>query len=201
MSIPREEAILQFWFGELGGEEDFPAAKAALWFTASDPTDEAIRTNFFSDWKLAAEGKLVAWGKEPHSALALMILLDQFSRNLFRGTSQAFVQDEKARDLAERCIETGMDLKLFPVQAGFLYLPFEHSERLVDQERSVVCFEALVSRAPVALEFPMCNALDYAKQHFDIINRFGRFPHRNLVLGRESTPEEKQFLKEPKDFF
>ena len=135
--------------------------------------------------------ELDSMANDPQGCLALIILLDQFSRNMFRGSAQAFAADEKALAHARTAVERGLDQQLPPFQRTFVYLPFEHSESLADQDRSVALFEALGDE----------NTYDYAVRHRDIIVRFGRFPHRNVILGRESTPEELEFLKEPGSSF
>ena len=140
----------------------------------------------------ALAGQLAAWADDAQGALALLILLDQFPRNLFRGEAKAFAGDPQARQLAETALDQGWDKGLSAVEKLFVYLPFEHSEALADQERSVALFSAL------AAEHPGCDGfLDYARRHHEVIARFGRFPHRNAALGRPSTPEETGYLAQP----
>ncbi|WP_338089144.1 DUF924 family protein [Nannocystis pusilla] len=140
----------------------------------------------------AASGALDGWGAAPRGALALVILLDQFPRNMFRGTPEAFASDAKAREVANAALDAGHEHALTQEERLFLYLPLEHSEELADQERCVELMRALD-------ETPMW--LDYAVRHRDVIARFGRFPHRNAVLGRESTAEECEFLMQPGSSF
>ncbi|MEM9684258.1 MAG: DUF924 family protein, partial [Pseudomonadota bacterium] len=139
----------------------------------------------------AAAGTYDAMIARPEDALALTILLDQFPRNIFRGSPQSFAYDAKALSVARQSLDLGHDGAVAPFQRTFFYLPFEHSEEMADQDRSVALFEALGDD----------NGLDYAVRHRDIVRQFGRFPHRNAVLGRKSTPEEVEFLKQPGSSF
>ena len=169
--------VLQFWFEELS---------ASQWFAKSEALDARIGERF-----LAVHGQLVeadAAGMETAQALlAAVLVLDQFSRNLFRNDARAFAADALARKLATLALEKGLDQRLPPEQCIFLYLPFEHSEDRADQTRAVALVSALGNE----------NWTRYALAHQALIERFGRFPHRNAVLGRESTPEEIEMLKQP----
>jgi len=135
------------------------------------------------------------WQQTPHSGLALIVLLDQFPRNMFRGDPRAFATDPLAREVATHLIQHNLDQQLLPVERSFVYMPFMHSEVLADQQRSVTLFRQL------AQERPYLNSVSYALKHQEIIERFGRFPHRNAVLGRSSTPEEVEFLQQPGSSF
>ncbi|MFT3955053.1 MAG: DUF924 family protein [Piscinibacter sp.] len=176
-------AVLDFWFG------DEPVARAE-WFRKDADFDASIRMRFgpLIDAVLAGE----RLGPAPADRLAALIVLDQFTRNVFRDTPRAFAGDAAARALALGLCERGDDLHLPPWQRAFAYLPFEHAEDLALQERAVACFEALAEAAP-ELE----GMLDYARRHREVIRRFGRFPHRNAILGRSSTAEELTFLHQP----
>jgi uncharacterized protein (DUF924 family) len=143
----------------------------------------------------AAQRQLDHWTDEPQSALALIIVLDQFPRNMFRASAKAFVADREAQAVAEKFVARGWDRDLPPVQRWFAYLPFEHAESLPLQERSVALFEGLRD------DPGSTSAIDYARRHYEVIRRFGRFPHRNAILGRDSTPEEIEFLKQPGSSF
>ena len=180
--------VLEFWFGEPGSAEHLRSR--SLWFTKSDATDRAIAERFGAIVEDALAGSHDDWAATPRGALALVILLDQFTRNIHRNTPRAFAGDARALALATRLVDTARDLSLAPVERWFAYMPFEHSERLVDQYESVRLFERL---AADGLEAP----LDWARKHFDVVARFGRFPHRNAILGRVSTPEEVEYLKQP----
>ncbi|MER9327459.1 DUF924 family protein [Mesorhizobium sp. M0488] len=155
------------------------------WFEKNDAFDADFRTGFLELHYDAARRQCDDWSDHAEGSLALMILLDQFPRNCFRGTGHMYATDPLARHFARKAVLAGQDLLLAPEIRVFLYLPFEHSELLADQETSV---ELTAARAP--------DYLKYAEEHRDIIQRFGRFPHRNKMLGRETTPEEKAFLDE-----
>ncbi|MFT4119412.1 DUF924 family protein [Bradyrhizobium sp.] len=166
--------ILAFW-REAGDDR---------WYKPSDDFDAEVRRRFLALWQKAAAGDLAAWEASDEGALALVIVLDQFPRNMFRGSPEAFASDPLARDVARRAIDRGADRRVDPVLLEFLYMPFMHSEHMSDQLRCVALFE----------DGPNAENLKYAREHADIIRRFGRFPHRNRVLGRESTREEQSFL-------
>ncbi|MCW4471754.1 DUF924 family protein [Xanthomonas sp. H13-6] len=160
------------------------AAGPRRWFARDDAFDAEFRRLFLDEHYVAASRGYEAWLATAEGALALMVLLDQFPRNCFRGTAHSYATDGLARHYAMRAIEEGLDRELTPQLRAFLYLPFEHSEDPQDQERSVAMFEMLGD-----LEY-----LRFAELHRDIIRRFGRFPHRNAVLGRIPTPEELNYL-------
>lgn len=184
-----ERRIHEFWFGAPGSPEH--GNKREAWFKANDAFDAEIRALFMDDFEAAARGDLDAMADQANGALALIILLDQFPRNLFRGSARAFATDPKALSVADATVARGFDQTLSIIERTFVYLPYEHSERMEDQDRSVALYEALGDE----------ESLDYAVQHRVIIERFGRFPHRNAVLGRESTPEEETFLQQPGSSF
>ncbi|MGN6303333.1 MAG: DUF924 family protein [Mesorhizobium sp.] len=172
----RALAVTRFW------REAGPDA----WFRKDDAFDADFRTRFLDLHYAAARRELDDWADHPEGALALMILLDQFPRNCFRGTGHMFATDPLARHLAEKAVGAGHDMALEDALRAFIYLPFEHSEAMADQERSVALFS---ERAPQSY-------MPYAIEHRDIIARFGRFPHRNAALGREATAEERAFLQD-----
>jgi uncharacterized protein (DUF924 family) len=177
--------VLEFWFGEPRG----PAR--AEWFRKDAAFDAEIRRRFADLHAAAARREVDHWRASPEPMLALVIVLDQFSRNLYRGDPRAFAQDEHALDCAQEAVTRGDDLGLLPVERQFLYLPYEHSECLADQEIGVerMCsLDAFEETRGIS---------EWAVRHRDIVRRFGRFPHRNATLGRESTPEEVEFLKQP----
>jgi uncharacterized protein (DUF924 family) len=199
MTTPsRIRDILDFWFMPAGHPEHGRLRK--IWFMKDATFDAEIRARFLGDHELAAAGGCDAWAETPEGALALLILLDQVPRNLFRGEPRAFASDAKARIIAHQAIAAGHDQRLPPVQRMFVYLPFEHSEDVADQQRVVALFESL----PVTPEFPLearDEIIDYGRRHLAIIERFGRFPHRNAALGRATTPEERAFLEQPGSSF
>jgi uncharacterized protein (DUF924 family) len=186
-------AILDFWFGRPG--DPAYALPRAAWFRADAAFDRAVQERCGAHHDAAAAGRLESWAGTPLGSLALLILLDQVPRNLFRNTARAYATDLAARTLARVAVDTGFDRALTAVQRGFVYLPFEHSEVLDDQRRALALFEAVPDDPDRAA------SLAAARRHLEIIERFGRFPHRNAALGRISTPEEEAFLKEPNSSF
>ena len=166
--------IISFW----------RAAGPDRWFDKDAEFDEEIRQRFLDSYEAAAAGKLSDWEHGAQGALALLILLDQFPRNLFRGDARAFATDPLARAVSAGAIVRGFDSQVPAEMRGFFYLPFQHSEDLADQERGIAFYKAVGDS----------ENLKWAELHADIIRRFGRFPHRNAVLGRTTTPEEQAFL-------
>ncbi|MBX9844171.1 MAG: DUF924 family protein [Xanthobacteraceae bacterium] len=168
------DAVLAFW----------RSAGPDKWFKKDTAFDDEIRARFLKSYEAAVRGELAAWGETREGALTLVIVLDQFPRNMFRGSARAFEADPLALAVAARAIERGFDLQLPVQERAFFYLPFEHSERLADQERCCALFRTTGD----------AELLKWAELHADIIRRFGRFPHRNSALGRTTTPEEQAFL-------
>ena len=191
--MSRVDEILSFWFGR-PDEVDY-GKRRQIWFKVDPVFDESLRSHFFTDYQLAAAGQLDEWKTSPHSCLALILLLDQFPRNLFRKQPQAFATDPQALNVAQYAVTQGFDQQLLTVQRWFVYLPFEHSEDLTHQRQAVVLFQQL-SEDPESKD-----AIASAIQHFEIIQRFGRFPHRNSILSRLTTPEEAEFLQQPGSSF
>jgi uncharacterized protein (DUF924 family) len=176
----RAQEVLEFWFRG--------AEARSEWFRKDPAFDAEIARRFLALHELAAQGKLAHWQDSPRNGLALILLLDQSPRNMFRGTARAFASDALALEAAKHALQAGYDRSMSEVERTFVYLPFEHSESLADQER--------------ALELFAGNAnYEWARRHWEVIRRFGRFPHRNAVLGRQSTPAEIEFLKEPGSSF
>jgi uncharacterized protein (DUF924 family) len=161
------------------------------WFRKDSAFDEDIRQRFAATHAAAAAGELDAWRATREGRLALVIVLDQFSRNLYRSDARAFAQDAQALACARAAIEAGDERELLPVERQFLYLPFEHSERLEDQERALELFKPLDAFAETR------GVSEWARRHHAIVARFGRFPHRNAALGRASSEEELAFLAQP----
>lgn len=187
----RAGELLRFWFGE--GEEY--GSPRSFWFEKSDEVDRQLRERFSEDHERAATGELEDWKARPRECLALILLLDQIPRNIFREDARSYATDALAREAARHAIASGFDSELEEIERWFVYLPFEHSEDIEDQRRSVELFEALGDGEESV------DVTYYARRHLEIIEQFGRFPHRNRVLGRESTPEEIEFLKEPGSSF
>jgi len=178
--------VLTFWFGD--GPADGPRK---AWFAKDAEFDRICRERFGATHAAASVGELDHWQETPAGALALTVVLDQLSRNMYRGTAAAFAQDARALAVARSAVERGFDRQLPPLRRMFLYLPFEHSEDGADQARSVALFESL--RGEQWLD----EAVDYAHRHRVVIERFGRFPHRNAILGRQSTTAELEYLATP----
>ena len=193
--MSRVEEILSFWFGEPRDDQAYCEERRQLWFAQDPHFDQEIRDRFAGDYQLAATGKLTDWQDSPRSALALLILLDQFPRNMFRGDPRAFATDPLAREVAAGLVHRGADRQLLAVERLFVYLPFMHSENLTDQRHSVALFQQL------AQDCAYLDSRSYALKHQEIIERFGRFPHRNAVLSRPSTAEESEFLRQPESSF
>ena len=193
----KSEDVLRFWFDDLKSDYDFPEGRFSVWFTKSPKTDETIRSQFAETVQLASTDQLDAWANKPRSCLALIILLDQFRRNIFRDTPQAFSHDAKALELSRAAVGQMFDKLLRPIERVFMYLPFEHSEQLADQHRSVELFNKLKMDSPVEIREKMQSFVEYAEKHRKVILQFGRFPHRNLILGRQSSSEEIEYLKQP----
>ena len=179
------EDVLAFWFGQ----------ERKAWFRKDPAFDEVIRQRFLATCLAGTEGRLDPWRDTPRGSLALILVLDQFPRNLFRGQARAFAGDPRAREVTRHVLAQGWDKAMTPTERMFVYLPLEHSESLADQEECLALMTAIAG-TPETADLPQ-----WARAHLEIIRRFGRFPHRNAALGRESTPEEAAFLKEPGSAF
>lgn len=186
-------AILEFWFGT-----DAPQRFRPEWFNGGEAFDQEIARRFQMEIGQALSHGLDGWDGLPRSALALVLLLDQFPRNAYRGTPLAFSGDARAQEVTLMGLERGYQQRFTPLERLFFYLPLEHAENLALQDRSVELMRQLEAEAP---ELAKAQLADYAERHRAVIARFGRFPHRNEILGRESTPEEFQFLAEPGSSF
>jgi len=189
-SLPdRAQALLDAWFGPPGdpGREQ----QREIWFKSTAEFDASLRRAFLADYEAAAAGSLASWEALPQGSLALVLLLDQIPRNIFRGTPRAYGTDAAARAAADRALERGFDRLVPLVWRRFFYMPFHHSESIADQRRSLALFEAL-PRAPGRTG----SLRRYGRRYIEVIELFGRFPHRNKILGRQSTPAEIDFLAE-----
>lgn len=169
------QAILDFWYSD---------RVKSLWFRSTPSFDEELRERFLKTWQAASSGQLDSWAESPEGALALVIVLDQFPLNMFRGKPESFSTEAQSREVAREAVERGWDRELDASCLAFLYMPFMHSENLDDQDRSVALFEAA----------GLTDNLRFARHHRELIRRFGRFPHRNAILGRESSEEELNYL-------
>jgi uncharacterized protein (DUF924 family) len=186
------EDVLGFWFApDARGEDAGGFATRREWFHKDPVFDATIRTRFGALIAQALAGGLGEWCTTPRRALARVLVLDQLTRNAFRDTPDAFAGDERALATASDAIGRGHDRALAPVERWFLYMPFEHSESLDDQQRSVALFQAL------ARDTGLTEPVAWAERHAEVIRLFGRFPHRNAILGRASSPEEIEFLRSP----
>ena len=190
MAASEADAVLDFWFGAPGSGEFGSTRK--VWFSKDAAFDAAIRERFGALVERTLRGELYAWGDEPTSALAQILLLDQFTRNAFRGSARSFAGDARALAAASRMVGSRQDEALAPFMRGFVYLPFEHAEGMAMQDEAIRLFTKLANDAP-----EHADMLDYAHRHRAVIERFGRFPHRNEILGRQSTAEEIAFVKQP----
>jgi uncharacterized protein (DUF924 family) len=194
------ETVLAFWFPP-GAEPQIAAQPTDVrspefpqrreWFHKDPSFDAQIRERFGESIAQAVAGGLGGWTAAPRGALARVLLLDQFTRNAYRDTPAAFSGDARARATADEAIARGFDRELTPVERWFLYMPFQHSESLEDQQRSLTLFRALASDTGLA------SPLEWAERHAEVIRLFGRFPHRNAILGRPSSREELEFLRSP----
>jgi len=181
--------VLNFWFGAPGAV--YYGKRRDEWFRKSDAFDALIRSRFLPLYEQVRSGELALWRDSPLTLLALIIVLDQFPRNMFRASPRAFESDALALDSARRMTTMRWDQRLNVHERQFAYLPFEHAENLDDQRRSLQLFKALSAE-------PLMNDLyEWAHKHFVIVERYGRFPHRNAIVGRASTPAEIEFLKQP----
>ena len=176
------DAVNRFWFEEIDSEQ---------WFKKADALDQTITRRFTAVYNELRDGVPASWLETPEGYLAAIIVLDQFPRNMFRGEARSFATDPLALSLAKQAIACGFDAKLPPIKRWFVYMPFEHSEQAEDQARCVELMAILGNDV----------ALDYALRHKAVVDRFGRFPHRNAILGRTATEEEADFLKEPDSSF
>jgi uncharacterized protein (DUF924 family) len=191
------ESVLDFWFGASGSAGEIAARQRRLWFGKSPENDRAVSERFKDTLTAAASGQLDHWALGPRGRLALVIVLDQFPHHIFRDQPQAFATDPQALALSLAALAASEDLQLTSIERVFLYLPLEHAESLEMQARSVSLYEKLARQAAESERDLFDGFLDYARQHRDVVARFGRFPHRNAVLGRPSTPDELEFLKQP----
>jgi uncharacterized protein (DUF924 family) len=196
------KSVLEFWFGVSGTDGAIDPLKRKMWFGSGARHDAEIRTRFAGLHSRACRNELhSSWSTTARGRLALIVLFDQFSRHIHRGTVGAFTQDPAAQQLTLAGIDEGIDLQLAPVQRSFFYLPLEHAEDRALQARSVQCYERLATAVAEAWRKDYESFLDYARRHRAVIERFGRFPHRNALLGRLSTPDEAAFLEQPGSSF
>jgi uncharacterized protein (DUF924 family) len=195
------ESILHYWFGGAANDAEIVREKSALWWKQDPGVDAEIRRRFEMMLDAEIKNEFASWSSSPRGQLARVLLCDQFPRNMYRDSPRAFDYDERARKLAREALDAGRDKKLRPVERVFLYLPFEHSETVDDQTLSLRLYTELVEYVPETDRPTYQKFLEFARKHKEIIDRFGRFPHRNAILGRQSTAAEAEFLKGPDSSF
>ena len=197
--------VREFWFGQLPLSPEALAARMDFWFGEDASSlavrDDEIRARFGELLERAAGGRLESWADGPRRRLSLVLLLDQFPRNIFRGTARAFAYDSRALALTLSGMQSGADAALDPVERIFFYMPLQHAESREVQDESVAACRRLLAEAPAELRPSFAAVLEHAERHRSVIERFGRFPHRNRVLGRESTPAEEAWLRESGERF
>lgn len=197
-SAPPFEPVLRFWLGEPGGE---PLANQPLWFKKDPAFDAEVRERFGELVERGGRGGLEGWRATARGALAYVILLDQLPRNIHRGKPESFAHDARALEATLVAMARGFEDELGTVERWFLYMPLMHAEDLGYQERCVDAFQRLEAAAEGQMREVLRGAVDYAVRHRDVVARFGRFPHRNVILGRTSTPDEIEFLTQPGSSF
>lgn len=206
-SSDQARAVLDFWFGRGPRTPEAMTKRMALWFgeggehPEARQLDQTIREQFSDTLRRAADGELDHWASTPRRRLALILLLDQFPRNVYRGTARAMAHDAKALALTLEGLQLGADGALDVIERMFFYMPLQHAESREAQEQSVTMFGRLVDEAPAGLHKLLADSFEFAVRHRDIVERFGRFPHRNRALGRASTPEEIRYLREGGETF
>jgi uncharacterized protein (DUF924 family) len=195
------EDVLAFWFADAADNPSKSAARMDFWFKSRRETDEAIARRFAQAVRDAGRGLLAEWEREPRSRLALIIVLDQFPRNIHRGTATAFQYDPPALDLSRRSVSVGHLWPLTTIEQAFALMPFQHVEDLAAQREGLALFEEMAGRAAPEWHDLAGGIVKYARMHLELIERFGRFPHRNAILGRTSTPAEQDYLRSNSESF
>jgi uncharacterized protein (DUF924 family) len=199
--VETHDVIHEFWFGSAPNDAVVAEQKSALWWSKNNQHDQEIQRRFGDCVDMTARGELDRWTKSARSLLALILLTDQFPRCMYRNTPKAFEFDALAQAWCLNGLKQGMDKSLRPIERIFFYLPLEHAESAECQEQSVQLFTKLFQEVPASQMDLFRGYLTFALRHRNIIARFGRFPHRNAILGRESTPEELEFLRQPGSSF
>ncbi len=195
--LPAWQGVLDYWFGDAVDSAQVAEQQAALWWGKSEDTDREIRERFETLLQVMVNGGNRFWLQFAESRLAAIVVLDQFSRNIYRDSPTAFSSDRLALNWSLSGIESGLDKQLRPIERVFFYLPLEHAEDPHIQARSVFLFKQLLSQVDDKQKEAFANFLDYAERHAAVIEQFGRFPHRNKILGRESTAAELAYLEQP----
>jgi uncharacterized protein (DUF924 family) len=195
--IATPEAVLDFWFGAPGTANEIAGRQRTLWFGKSAANDQLVVERFAETLIAAGKGELDSWMHSPRGRLALIVVLDQFPHHVHRNHGQSFAYDAQSLALAQGMIQRGDDARVAPIERVFVYLPLEHAESMAMQDASVARYEKLAAEADPAEQGLFEGFLDYARKHREVVARFGRFPHRNELLGRPSTPDEITFLQQP----
>ena len=195
------ESVLRFWFGTASDDLEVAEQCAAMWWKKNPQVDAEIRQRFAGVVDAVAGGQCDAWLTDARGRLAMIVLTDQFPRNMYRDTPRAFAFDPLALSMTKQGIDQGDDRALRPIERIFFYMPLEHSESIEDQQRAVALTTDLAAAVSADKRKLFEGFVGFAKRHHDIVQRFGRFPHRNAILGRSSTPEETEFLKQPGSSF
>ena len=195
------DSVLTFWFGECRTSLEINNDRKSLWWSKDENIDQKIAARFSPLVVMVANGDLDHWRESAAGMLASIICTDQFPRNIYRGQEKSFAYDPVALALAQQAIATGVDQELPPIRRVFMYLPLEHSENLSDQQQCLALFTGLAETAPDDEKELFDSFLDFARRHLEIIERFGRFPHRNKILGRTDSAEELEFLEKPGSTF
>lgn len=190
------DALLKFWFGSGLDDPAWLQRRNQVWFGVDAGFDQLLRERFGDTLAAALQGELDGWAMSPRGALALVVVLDQLTRNCRRGTAEAFAGDPRALIVVRDALAHGGDRGLHPIERSFFYLPLEHSENRAAQEQAVALYTALAAEAPTPIKAYLEHSAEFARGHRDIIARFGRFPHRNAVLGRANTPAEADYLRD-----
>ena len=198
---PGAARVLEFWFGDVDDDGLSPADLRERWFKQDKAFDDEVHERFGSTWKRAARRELDHWNETPLGNVALCIVLDQFPRNMFRGEGAMFSSDGLGRAVCLNGINARRDAELVSDVGVFFYMPLMHSEQRADQHLGMRMFSQLAERSPPGAREAMAINLDFMRRHFEIVDRFGRLPHRNQYLDRDSTPEEIEFLKTPGSSF
>ncbi|MCZ6560729.1 MAG: DUF924 domain-containing protein [Gammaproteobacteria bacterium] len=195
------DEILRFWFGEQEDDADIAKAQKSIWWSKNQDVDREISESYRAKLEEACNGDLADWENSGRGMLALIILVDQFSRNIYRDDARSFANDHLARDWCRQMLARRLDMELRPIERVFAYFPLEHSEDMADQDQCVALFATLREQASDRHKDLLNGFLGFANAHRDIIVRFGRYPHRNKILARESTDDEKIFLTQPESSF
>ena len=194
VDLPTPADVHRFWFGDISDQVACAERNYKRWFERGQELDAPVRERFAGLLQAAARGALEHWQATPRGALALVLVLDQFPRHIHRGSADAFASDARAQAACLAGIANGTDTALLHLERSFFYLPLEHAEDLEAQEQCVALMQQLAASCPEGLRSTMDEGVRYARMHRDTIAHFGRFPHRNVALGRESMPEEAQYL-------